>query len=90
MKGLTSDVYETLKITEYAEKEANGILSELDLQSEKLMEIQKITEESRGLLFLNSQLMEKAEKSTGAKFLLFALTVLLILSILILVKVRLY
>lgn len=84
------DLYEALKITEYANKEAKNILVELDMQGEKLMEIQKLSGESKGLLFVNGQLIERARKSTGAKFMVSALVALATALLLIFIKVRFY
>jgi hypothetical protein len=84
------DLYEALKITEYADKEAKNILVDLDMQGEKLMEIQKLASESKGLLFVNGQLIESARKSIGAKFMVFTLVALATVLLLIFIKVRFY
>lgn len=74
---VNDDFYESLKITEYANREAKLILSELDMQNEKLVEIQKITGESKSLLFNTRRLIESIDKSMGYVF-IFVLLVFLI------------
>lgn len=86
----SSEMKEALRITEYADREAKSILSEIDMQNEKLVEIQKISGESLGLLSLNDQLIEKAGKGVSAKLLIAVLLALLIVFAIVFVKVSFY
>lgn len=91
MQGSYSNgMKEALRITEYADREAKSILSEIDMQNEKLVEIQKISGESLGLLSLNGQLIEKAGKGVSAKLLIALLLALLVVLVLVFVKVSIY
>eukprot|EP00866_Antonospora_locustae_P001534 jgi/Antlo1/1534/1805 len=86
----SSKMKEALRITEYADREAKSILSEIDMQNEKLVEIQKMSGESLGLLSLNNQLIEKTRKGMSAKLLIAVLLFLLIVLVLVFVKISLY
>eukprot|EP00866_Antonospora_locustae_P001208 jgi/Antlo1/1208/362 len=86
----SSKMKEALRITEYADREAKSILSEIDMQNEKLVEIQKMSGESLGLLSLNNQLIEKTGKGMSAKLLIAVLLFLLIVLVLVFVKISLY
>eukprot|EP00866_Antonospora_locustae_P001550 jgi/Antlo1/1550/783 len=60
------------------------------MQNEKLVEIQKMSGESLGLLSLNNQLIEKTGKGMSAKLLIAVLLFLLIVLVLVFVKISLY
>lgn len=86
----SNEMKEALRITEYADREAKNILSAIDMQNEKLVEIQKISGESLGLLSLNDQLIERAGKGVSAKLLIAVLLALLVMFVLVFVKVSFY
>lgn len=60
---------ETKNISLIANSEAKGILKELEVQEEKLIEIQRVSGEGKGLLFVNQGLIESARKGAGARML---------------------
>ncbi|RVD90465.1 hypothetical protein TUBRATIS_31050 [Tubulinosema ratisbonensis] len=81
---------ETKNISAIAEKEAKSILNELNLQEEKLIEIQKIGGEGKGLLFINHKLIESAKKGIGAKVLVCTVLVIFIIFIGLFIKIKYY
>ena len=86
----SGELLETLKITEYAGKEAKEIISELDVQCERLVEIQKRTGETNGLLFTSKQLADSVRKSVAARWLLLSLVFFFAVLAFIFVRIEFY
>ena len=89
-KTKMKDLKETLRITKIAEKESNEINNELDIQSEKLVRIQKVSGEGKGLLFINQQLILNAGKGAGVKFIVGIFIFIFIVSIVAYVKIKFF
>lgn len=91
MEGrLSSDLLDTFKVTDLATSEARNILMELDLQSEKLIGIQKISGESNGLLFLNHRLIDNSGKGLGARYIIIMLAILLLIFLSLFIKLKFF
>lgn len=81
---------ETKNISKIAEREAKSILKELSMQEEKLIEIQKVSGEGKGLLFINQNLIESAKKGISAKVLVCSVIIIFLIFLGLFIKIKYY
>lgn len=79
---------ETIKVATYAEKELEQILNEVELQSEKLMNIQKKAGVSRSKLYMCERALGNVIKLSKTRCVFIALFFILVFSILVFFKLK--
>jgi hypothetical protein len=79
---------ETMKIAEFAEKELGFLLNDVELQSEKLMEIQKKAGKARIGLYKSDRIMSFIAKYNKSRLIISMLFFLFLLSVGIYFKLK--
>ncbi|EOB13961.1 hypothetical protein NBO_48g0011 [Nosema bombycis CQ1] len=79
---------ETINVAQYAEKELEQIMNEVELQSEKLLNIQKKSGMSRSKLYVSERILENVIKLSKTRVIFITLFFGLVFTLIIFCKIK--